>query len=84
MKIFGYVKSNEEDLQELDEVTFQASSRELTDIANFLLKYAEVMRNEGSSFEHAHMVDEYEALKNTKPDIIVYNGEELSNEASEK
>ncbi len=71
MKIYGYTKKNANDLAEMSEVSFQGSSSQLVSIANFLLKYAEIMQKESHDFEHVHIKDECKDWDNSFPDIIV-------------
>ena len=70
MKIYGYTKHNEKELQEMEEISFLASSEQLTAVANFLLKYADIMKK-NKDFEHAHLQDEYKDWKDTFPDVII-------------
>lgn len=71
MRIYGYKSDGSEDLCELDEITFQATPWELEKIAEFLFKYAQVMKKPSNSFEHAHLADE-NVDWNENPDIIVF------------
>ena len=71
MKIYGYSKDNEDTLQEMNEISLQGSYGELIEVANFIIKYAKVMKESGDAFEHAHLKDEYKNWKEAHPDIII-------------
>ena len=72
MKIYGYSKDDEESLKEMNEITLQGSYDELIEVANFLIKYANVMKESGDTFEHAHLKDEHPKWKNAQPDIVIH------------
>ncbi|MEO7162366.1 MAG: hypothetical protein ABI041_05565 [Bdellovibrionia bacterium] len=71
MKIYGYTKANESDLQEMSEISLQGSYEQLVKISQFILKYAEVMKREGNRFEHAHIKDDVKEWDARFPEIIV-------------
>lgn len=56
MKFFGYDKVNTADLLTLGEVTIQASSKELRDLASFIAKCADDMEKD-LDWEHEHFLD---------------------------
>ena len=72
MKIFGYNKTtNESELLEMREVTFQANPETLRAIAEFLNKSADLIEEYQENFGHLHLQDEWSGWEEGCPDVIV-------------
>lgn len=76
MNVFGYSKNEglSDELLELEEVTFQADSKMLKEIAKFLLKTADTMEKHGEQFGHEHFKDHVSDKKSLSVDVIVAKG----------
>jgi hypothetical protein len=71
VKIFGYTKKDENNLEEMSEITVQGSPEQIVQLGNFFLKYADVMKKMGSNFSHAHIQDECKNWCPEFPDVII-------------
>ncbi len=72
MKIYGY-SNNEDSLLELAETTISASPNELRTIAEFLMACADGIEQDSNNWEHDHYKSN--SLKDSEPDLIVFNSE---------
>ena len=76
MKIYGYSLDNLDDLKEMSEISLQTTSKNLREIATFLISSADKIDiNDPDSPDHFHFQDYSKNWNDTLPDIIVANGE---------
>jgi hypothetical protein len=75
MKLFGYLTSATEapEPSDLSEVTLQASSEELREIAGFLLQAANSIDRMGKSYDHIHLSDALPQFENS-PAFVIARG----------
>lgn len=79
MKIFGYSKSDEDTLLEMQEVTIQASPSRLRELAKFLIDFADqIERGKINDQGHSHLSDELTTDWNEDfSDVILYHNAKI-------
>jgi hypothetical protein len=73
MKIFGYCHHTKAQPLELYEATISAEPRLLRELSDFLLRCANEMEEQGSSWEHSHFVSADDGVVKNGPELIVFN-----------
>jgi hypothetical protein len=75
MKLYGYLASvtGASEPSALSEVTLQASSEELREIAGFLLHAASNIDRMGKSYDHIHLSDTLPQFENS-PAFVIARG----------
>lgn len=76
MKIYGYKNGDSKDLIHMSEVTFQATSDELRELADFFMKSVQQMEaSKGKEWNHLHFQDFLDNRSKNDPDVIIDSSE---------
>jgi len=69
MKLYAYLNDDLTNLRELEEVSVQATAKELRRLARFIDHCATCIEKEGQSWEHEHIIDFF--ADHAGPDVVV-------------